>query len=314
MSNNPAVTKNEATLSGTGFGANLRKFGATLGLAGAMISALPKEADGAVMLASGTTLPGEYYKNYGAQFADSAVAIKTVSPTSGTVRYASGVQLDEYTIITAAHVLDTAVGFRPFANVFVVGGVNFKTPDFVSSIASYVVHPTYVQGSGLGTGSQVDLAVITLSNPIYGRGVDIGLGAPTGSVLAMAGYGQHGLSSSALQPQDGYIRAFESQVVDSSSVLDNNVYGTGIGFSVLNLEGQGAPYYSGGGVFYDGKLIGLIHSGAGSASTNFLKLTPDVRDFIGLAVPEPTKVGLIAAGLLSVAFKRRRRISLGGGR
>ena len=272
-----------------------------------MMSALPKEADGAVMLASGTTLPGEAYKTYGAQFADSVVAIKTVSPVSGTVRYTSGVQLDEYTIITAAHVLDSTVGFRPFANVSVIGGVNFNTPDFVSSIASYRIHPTYVQGSGLGTGSQIDLAVITLSNPIYGRGVEIGTEAPIGAALEMAGFGQYGLSSSTLQGQDGYLRAFESQVVNSSSVLDGNVYGTGIGFSSLSLEGKGALGDSGGGVFYGNKLIGLIHSEAGSATTNFLKLTPDVRDFIGLAVPEPTKAGLIALGLMSLALRRRRK-------
>lgn len=261
------------------------------------------------MLAPGTTLPGEAYKAYGATFADSVVAIKTVSPTSGTVRYSSGVQLDEYTIITAAHVLDSTVGFRPFANVFVVGGVNFFSPDFESSIASYVIHPTYVQGSGLGTGSQIDLAVITLSNPIYGRGVQIGTEAPLGTALAMAGFGQHGLSSSALQPQDGYIRAFDSQVVDfsTSTVLDHNVYGTGIGFSTLNLEGKGAAYDSGGGVFYDGKLIGLMHSESGSASTSFLKVTnSDVMNFIGTAIPEPSRAVLLFGGLLAMASRRRR--------
>jgi hypothetical protein len=259
------------------------------------------------MLAPGTTLPGEAYKDYGAQFADSVVAIKTVSPTSGTVRYASGVQLDEYTIITAAHVLDATSGFRPFANVFVVGGVNFNAPDFVSSIASYVIHPTYVQGSGLGTGSQMDLAVITLSNPIYGRGVEIGTEAPIGAALAMAGFGQYGLSSSALQGQDGYLRAFDSQVVDSSSVLDSNVYGTGIGFSTLNLEGKGGSGDSGGGVFYDNKLIGLIHSQAGAATTSFLKLTnSDVMNFIGMAIPEPSRAVLLFGGLLAMASRRRR--------
>ena len=260
------------------------------------------------MLAPGTVLPGEEYKTYGAQFANSGVAIKTVSPTSGTVRYASGVQLDEYTVITAAHVLDTAVGFRPFANVFVVGGVNFNAPDFVSSIVSYVIHPTYVQGSGLGTGSQIDLAVITLSSPIYGRGVEIGVGAPIGAALAMAGFGQFGLSSSALNPQDGFIRAFDSQVVDNSAVFDSSIYGTGIGFSTLNLEGQGAPYHSGGGVFYDNKLIGIMHSGGGSASTNFLKVTnSDVMNFIGTAIPEPSRAVLIFGGLLAMASRRRRK-------
>jgi hypothetical protein len=279
-----------------------------MALAGALWSAVPKQAEAAVMLAPGTTLPGEAYKDYGAQFADSVVAIKTVSPTSGTVRYASGVQLDEYTIITAAHVLDSAVGFRPFANVFVVGGVNFFSPDFESSIASYVIHPTYVQGSGPSYGDQLDLAVITLSSPIYGRSVEIGVDAPVGAVVTMAGFGQYALSSSALQPQDGYIRAFESQIVDASAVLDNAIYGMGLGFSSLNLEGQGAPSDSGGGVFYDNKLIGFITSGSGSASTAFFKLTSsEALGFIGMAIPEPSRALLIVSGLLAIASRRRRK-------
>jgi hypothetical protein len=271
------------------------------------LSAVPKQAEAAVMLAPGTVLPGEAYKDYGAQFADSVVAIKTVSPTSGTVRYASGVQLDEYTIITAAHVLDSAVGFRPFANVFVVGGVNFNAPDFVSSIASYRIHPTYVQGSGPTYGGQIDLAVITLSNPIYGRGVEIGEDVPVGSVLAMAGFGQHGFSLSSLQPQDGYIRAFESQEVDNSAVFDSSIYGSGIGFASLILEGMGANFDSGGGVFYNNKLVGYMTTNGGSASTNYTKVTnSEVLGFIGLAIPEPSRAVLIFGGLLAMASRRRR--------
>ena len=260
------------------------------------------------MLAPGTTLPGEDYKTYGAQFANSVVAIKTVSPTSGTVRYASGVQLDEYTIITAAHVLDSTSGFRPFANVSVLGGVNFFSPDFESSIASYVIHPTYVQGSGPLFGNQLDLAVITLSSPVYGRGVEIGADAPVGAVVSMAGFGQHGLTSSALQPQDGYIRAFESQVINSSAVADNRYYGIGTGFSSLSLEGQGAQFDSGGGVFYNNKLIGFMTSVGGSASTTFFKVTSDdAMGFIGMAVPEPSKALMIAGGLLAIAYRRRKK-------
>jgi hypothetical protein len=260
------------------------------------------------MLVPGTVLPGEDYKTYGTQFANSVVAIKTISPTSGTVRYASGVQLDEYTIITAAHVLDSTSGFRPFANVFVVGGVNFNAPDFVSSIASYVIHPTYVQGSGFGTGSQLDLAVITLSNPIHGRGVEIGTEAPIGAALAMAGFGQHGFSSASLQPQDGYIRAFDSQVVATSSQFDSRYYGLGIGISSLNLEGAGAQFDSGGGVFYNNKLVGFMTTAGGSASTGFLKVTnSDVMNFIGMAIPEPSRAVLIFGGLLAMASRRRRK-------
>jgi hypothetical protein len=149
--------------------------------------------------------------------------------------------------------------------------------------------------------------VITLSSPIYGRSVQIGVDAPVGAVVAMAGYGQHGLSSSALQPQDGYIRAFESQIVDASSVLDNRYYGMGIGFSSLSLEGQGAQFDSGGGVFYDNKLIGFMTSGSGSASTAFFKVTSsEALDFIGTAIPEPSRSVLIFGSLLVIASRRRR--------
>jgi hypothetical protein len=306
--NSPSPRKTAPNLSSHSSRIGIQRFAATVALAGALWSAVPKQAEAAVMLAPGTVLPGEEYKTYGATFADSVVAIKTISPTSGTVRYASGVQLDEYTIITAAHVLDAAVGFRPFANVFVLGGVNFFSPDFESSIATYVIHPTYSQGSGLGTGSQIDLAVITLSTPIFGRGAIIGSSIPNGEVVALAGYGQHGLSPSSLQAQDGYIRAFNGETVNPSGLFDNQYYGMTIGFSSINLRGMGAQYDSGGGVFHDNQLVGFMTAASGSSSTTFLDLTnSEIQNFIAAnSIPEPSRAVLIFGGLLVIASRRRR--------
>ena len=247
----------------------------------ALLIALFHQATASVMLAPGTVLPGQGYIDYGAQFAASAVAIKRISTANnGTFGFVSGVQIDERHVLTAAHAIDTAVGFWPRDYLAIAIGSNLYSSSIDIGIKRMQVHESY--GGTFGTG--IDLVIFELESPIPGRGVLIAPdSAPNNTMLSFAAYGQHGLVDEPLQSVDGNLRAFTSTAIDPSSQFSNYFYGAADPFG--SLTGKGANRDSGGGVYYNNLLVGLIIASSGGTSssgfTTYLDVTrPEVKAFI----------------------------------
>ena len=240
-----------------------------------------RPTDAAVMLAPGTTLPGQDYIDYGAQFQNSMVGIKRVSPTNGAFGFVSGVQIDERHVITSAHGIDTtAQGFWPMKFLFSVVGTNLYTPASTTPFRRMSVHPSY--GRSFGTG--IDLVVIELEEALPGRGSHIADNSvASGELLVFAGFGQFALVDGALQPVDGFVRAFDATATNPSPLFDNYYYSDGYPNGLL--PGKGANRDSGGGVYFGNDLVGIIIAvGAETSSsgrTTFLDLTrPEIRSWI----------------------------------
>jgi hypothetical protein len=263
----------------------LRRLGAGLTAAVTLLAVGLRPTDAAVMLASGTTLPGQAYMDYGAQFQNSILAIRYVT-SLGNIRHSSAVQIDARHVLTAAHVLDSIVGFRPPESVSVLTGTNFLNPTSETSIRRYKVHPTYIPGSFLGVGSQIDLIVIELDEPLQGRGVSIRLSpVPNGETISFAGFGQHALPYQPLQPQDGSLRGFKAVSAGAASQFDDYFYGNGNSGSPTPNSGYAANHDSGGGAYFNGELTGIMTGAAGGTdpigATTYLDITrPEIRAFI----------------------------------
>lgn len=290
------------------------------GLTAAAFAATTQRGDSAVMLAPGTELPGQAYIDYGAQFADSVVTIQRVGTTTGTISYTSGVLINDAVtgkqfVVTAGHSLDSTSGLRPLENLSILVGTNYLTPQRNITISSYAVHSSYVVGSGMGTGEQIDLAIMELSlnATMPGLGASIGTQTiPNGAVIDLVGSGQFGLSSDALQPRDGNLRAFQSIAADPSSIVSNDVYNAAIASSAFNsfTKGVGANGDSGGGVFYNGELYGIMTTSS-SLMTSYVDLTNNevnifIRNFMDSTVPEPSMALLTGIAVGMSAFRRKR--------
>lgn len=211
-----------------------------------------------VMLAPGTTLPGQSYISYAAPFKSCMVAIKRVSVSTGAITYVSGIQIDSRHVITTCHGLDSTSGIRPLSNLSVLIGDNILTPSVEINIRRCLIHPDY---RSYGQGE--DIAILELAEEVPNRGVELGNYVAINNVIQMAGYGQAALSDGALQPLDGFLRAFDSFSNGSSlSWLPDEHYNQATPFEhyypLLPFAGFGAQYDSGGGVFLNGKLVGII--------------------------------------------------------
>jgi hypothetical protein len=109
--------------------------------------------------------------------------------------------------------------------------------------------------------------------------------APNGQSLSFAGYGQHALVDGALQTLDGHLRAFDALSVNPSGIFDNYYYTAANPSGAGPLTGKGANRDSGGGVYYQNSLVGIMVSASGETSsaglTTFLDLTrPEIRSWI----------------------------------
>lgn len=241
-----------------------------------------QKVEGVVMLAPGTTLPGQAYINYGSQFINSTVAIRRESVTTGAVSYGSGVLVNHASgiqlVLTAAHVLDSTSGMRPANKLTVMVGTNYLNPDKAIKVKNYVHHPTYIVGSGLGTGSQIDLALIILESKLVGIGVGMAtLPAQNNQPLSFAGYGQHGLSLESLQSKDGYLRGFQSMAMNPSGLFDDTIYNSSFTSTLMDSTylGVAANGDSGGGVFQNASLHGVM-VGASPGTIIYVDLTSEV--------------------------------------
>jgi hypothetical protein len=269
-----------------------------------------------IMLAPGTALPGQAYIEAANPFLHLIVAIKRISPTTGFVDYATGIKIGPNQILTAAHVVDALGGsFNSPANLSVLTGHNFLSPTQNVSVAFYRVHPSYIQGSGLGTGSQIDLAVIHTTIAMDGPYAVIGTSPlANGNILTMIGAGRPGFLGGILDPYDGNFRACRGSLVNPTSQFDNLYYNglNASGSSSFSLPGGGSLGCSGGAGFTaNNEVVFLITSGAyggSSVRTIGVDLTnPEIHNFIASEPPKLTLTVSPTTAQLSFADLIRNR-------
>jgi len=177
-----------------------------------------------------TTFAGVYHNTatvYGAaeahddQFDGSVVWIEFVG-SAGSTLHATGVMLNEWYGLTAAHVI---LGNGQFSTDFVVGiGDNYLTnPGSVYGVDDYGTHPTWTGTFSGGNLSEIDLAWFKLDAPIPGVGVDLGVTA-LNDILTVPEFGVPATPGGSL-PVDGERRAFDV-VVDSfgQAAIASNAY------------------------------------------------------------------------------------------
>jgi hypothetical protein len=304
-----------------------------LGVGLALLTSLPKVSEGAVMLDAGTTLPGSSYITYGTNFANSMVAIKRIDSITGVISYGSGIQIDEKHVITAAHVmdLDSSGGLRPISNMSVEIGPDILSPSISSAFARYQVHPTYPVSSGLGTGSQIDIAIIEINEVLAGRGVNISsTSVATGIVLAHAGYGRYALQEQSIQPVDGKLRAFNAASRAPTSLFNDYFYTSANNLSGLSypLKGGALNQDSGGGVyqqvnsefFLTGLMVAQSSGTTAGVRTTHLDLTrPEIRQWLDAfrmnsTAPTPPKLSLNSQGGNVICLKSSEPLQCFGGR
>jgi len=155
------------------------------------------------------------------QFDGSVVWFSLETP-DGTILPATGVMLNEWYGLTAAHVFTAC---NQSASNHVVGdGDNYLTnPGTTYSIADFGVHFEWYGTFCNGQLSQIDLAWFKLDQPIAGAGVGLGVAA-LNDVLTVPEFGEPA-TPGAFLPVDGERRAFDV-VVDSfgQAAIVSNAY------------------------------------------------------------------------------------------
>lgn len=283
---------------------------ASIGIIVAGFVASSQEGESAVMLAPGTTLPGQAYIDAGQAYSDYMVSIKRIS-ASDVVSYATGIKLSDRQVLLPAHVIDSLSGFRPPERLAVLGGSDFYNPEYNITVASYVTHPSYISGSNSVGGSVYDMAIITTSTAMPGGYAELATEAiPNGTTITFAGYGMPGLSYVSATTYDGLLRAFQGISTDPISSFDDTIYGVtfaapGIG---LSLPGSGSPGDSGAAGFVNGNQVGfLATSNSGDNFTYGVDLTTaQARSFVLLNIPEPGASFLFVLGVGAAVAVRRR--------
>jgi hypothetical protein len=236
---------------------------------------------------------------------------------SGTF-YASAVFIDPYTAISSGH---NVRGTEQFNTRFSIGtGPNFNSnPGSLYEVSNVIMNPGYA-ASGTRANA-ADIVIFKFANPVAGVStIQIADGRPApNSEVWMAGFGQGGNAAVGYLPLDGNLRAGTSVIRDTipplggaSSLLYGNAYFDNVAFNQTGL--RAAPGDSGGGVFTDNKLLGLMTAAPFSASgayTTYLDLSvPSTREFVlsnsSTAVPEPSGLLMLGAATVGAAFLRKR--------
>jgi hypothetical protein len=264
----------------------LRKLCSSFLTGAVFIGAVPKEAEGGIMRETGTAMPGERYLQFGAQeFSNIVVAIQRAPMVSSTISYATGIKIDPYHILTAAHVIDSSLGYRTPAQLLVlIGGTSFFNPEQQISVAEYVIHPSDIEGD-LTPGAGIDLAILRTSQPMPGPYAQIGnTPATAGTVLSCGGYGKPGLSGATATTHDGVLRGGKALCQGPSSQFNSSQYGEMVGQPyhsydrpIVASEGSsGMPIKN-----LDGLVVAMAVVSNFSATTTYLELTtPAVQQFI----------------------------------
>ncbi len=239
----------------------------------------------------------EKYLELAKEKAGEAISIQHPAGQTGYMTSCSGVLLNPWTVLTAAHcVTDENLKLLPNPDQYILGyGKNRSNPNFVFSSKTAIVHPAY--NTLLGGGRINDIAVILLAQPFYGADqyVQFANRLPdVGKQVIAYGYGLKGddkgiISSSdpSLNPNDPFLIAYQS--ILEKAIFNGQPSLFEMSFDrKLDLGGNAAQGDSGGGVEdMDGKLIGIISSisvpqvGEPSTSTQASNITtPQMQEFI----------------------------------
>ena len=213
-------------------------------LFGTALAFMPAKIEAAVMLAAGTTLPGENYMAFGASFLGRSVWVKGRYAT-GTIAYFTGLRINGGNILTIN--VQTHSPNGPITVLEVGNGPNYFTdPGEVRPVINVVLNPS------------LDLSILQLGGDFF-PGTDLVVGSTPGfyEPIQIAGYGQFALQDGPIQLQDGNIRGLE-QVQGSNN---NFAFVSSGEFGLLNFPGGAKPGYSGAPVFYGGDPIGIVTSG-----------------------------------------------------
>jgi secreted trypsin-like serine protease len=258
------------------------------------------------------------------QYRDLGALYPAVGQVSGPAFSGSGTYIGGRWVLTAGH-----IAFSKTTGTFLLEGSSY-------SIVRAIIFPSWSLGSDAD-----DIGLVELSSEIVGVAPAVMRALPDDSILlgqttTWVGYGQGGTGLTGGTGVPGTLRGFTNVIdgfgptlglVESSMIADfdrpdgskNSIVGSNPLPSAL--EGNVTPGDSGGAVFWDGGLVGVISYRAriaGDPSSNsdygelsgasrLSRFTGWITEQTGIAaVPEPSVAHLIA--LASVGWLRRRRI------
>lgn len=257
------------------------------------------------------------YRALGNQYAGRTVFVLVENQSMVPLGVGSGVLIDPWDVLTAAHVLTTFSSGSGIKATIGTGTNVVSDTGTTTSVSSSVIDPLY-DGSDPDS---PDLAILHLSQPIGDAFLSI---APpvAGEVLTGSGYGYRALSDGTVNPLDGYIRGWNAPVGLDMPALDGPNFYFQTNFqadqAAVPLVGN-AFFGDSGGPWFDaaGSVVGLTIDGPDTAApemtTRVLNVSqPDNLEWILANIggpgdaPEPASLWILAAPWLSILLRRRR--------
>lgn len=209
-------------------------------------------------------------------------------------------------ILTARHVADDNE-----SGILRIGGTDYNPVEVV-------YHEV-----GLDPNEWADLALVRFDKDLpgyYPLYTDHFTTLPSLEVV-MVGYGNIGTVSSnhwTMGTTGKGLKRWGSQIINSTSIHRynpggdvgvSNHRGFWMNFNLSNTvhEAGVAVGDSGGGVFYNGKLTGIMTTTRADPNATFALALPEYSDWIAMTVPEPAATGLMGLTILGLYFGRSLR-------